>query len=273
MNIAAATTAFCAMTSLAKERELFFSIWWISRTTLSIFTTKAAMWFSSHWQVRAQSWNSKASLDVFFIIPSRDNVCGWQASELTTLYDVSCTIQQTFQNSPSHTQFSSTSSSQISAEATCFESLFSRQILWVFMKFTSDLGLWFGRDLHSIHKLMLIVYEKWQKSENGHKLIANMRRKKNFVCKRHQMISERWEGWYFIFNFLRSTTASRWESFGRVFVPCLRVFYQLITSSNDDITRVSASQKGESFINSNHFFPNLRKAIARRGWSENKTFK
>lgn len=115
---------------------------------------------------------------IFFIIPSRDNVCGWQASELTTLYDVSCTIQQTFQNSPSHTQFSSTSSSQISAEATCFESLFSRQILWVFMKFTSDLGLWFGRDLYSIHKLMLIVYEKWQKSENGHKLIANMRRKK-----------------------------------------------------------------------------------------------
>lgn len=232
------------------------------------------MWFSSLWQVRAQSWNSKASLDVFFfffIIPSRDNVCGWQASELTTLYDVSCTIQQTFQNSPSHTQFSSTSSSQISAEATCFESLFSRQILWVFMKFTSD--LWFGSDLYSILKLMTLVYEKWQKSENGHKLIANKRRKKLCLQTTSDDIGEIGRMIFYFSIFcaplqlllsMRVLLAS--------FCTVLKSFYQLITSSNDDITRVTASQKGESFINSNHFFPNLRIAISRRGWSENKTF-
>lgn len=52
---------------------------------------------------------------------------------------------------------------------------------------------------------------------------------------------------YFQFFALYCSFCCRWESFGRVFVPCSRVFYQLITSSNDDITRDSASQKGEKF--------------------------
>lgn len=73
MNIAAATTVFCAMTSLAREREHFcLHLMNFTHDSLAIFTTKAAMWFSSLWQVRAQSWNSKASLDVFFLLFHRE---------------------------------------------------------------------------------------------------------------------------------------------------------------------------------------------------------